>query len=114
MPQVPIHQLTQRIFSFIFNTQVLGVGFFLLFCACSSKPILPDKKSVEVSREPAEKSCRELGPIYGKTLQTTGKLEELALEDLKSNAASKGANYIYLQEYSGIGSSVKGIAYDCP
>jgi hypothetical protein len=82
--------------------------------ACSSKPILPDVKSVKVAREPADERCKELGIVYGKTLSTTGKLEELALNDLTENAAKKGANYVFLQEYGGLGSSVKGVAYDCP
>jgi hypothetical protein len=94
-------------------------GFVFIFAvfiisACSSKPILPDTKSVKIAREPANKNCKELDVVYGKTLATHGKLEELALQDLQENAAKKGANYVYLQEYSGLGSSVKGIAYDCP
>lgn len=94
---------------FFFNSFLV-----LLAVSCSSKPILPDVKSVEVSRESAGEKCKELGIVYGKTLNSTGKVEEQALSNLKENAAKKGANYVFLQEYGAIGTSVKGIAYDCP
>lgn len=95
------------------NNFILGL-VFLAITGCSSKPILPETKSVKIAREPADKDCKELGVVYGKTLATTGKLEELALQDLQENAAKKGANYVFLQGYSGLGSSVKGLSYDCP
>lgn len=91
-----------------------SIFVFLLFTlACASKPILPDAETVKVSRDAADKDCQDLGVVYGKTLNTTGNLEEQALADLKRNASQKGANYVHLQEYSGLGSSVKGTAYLC-
>lgn len=102
--------VTRQNISGLFLTSLL---IFLLM-SCSSKPILPESKAVKVSREIAVDTCKELGVVYGKTLNSTGKVEEQALNDLKENAAKKGANYVYLQEYGAQGSSVKGIAYDCP
>jgi hypothetical protein len=89
--------------------------FSLVIFSCSSKPILPDIEKVKVSREKPSDKCRELGVVYGKTLNSTGiNLEKEALQDLIHNAAIKGANYVYLGEYGAFGGSVKGTAYDCP
>lgn len=93
---------------------VLMLAAGILVCSCSSKPILPNVDKVKVSREKPSEKCVELGVVYGKTLKTTGELEKEALADLTHNAAIKGANYVYLQEYGAFGTSVKGIAYDCP
>jgi hypothetical protein len=39
---------------------------------------------------------------------------EQALEDLKSDAALKGANVVKLESTSGTGTAVRGQAYLCP
>ncbi len=86
----------------------------IFITSCSSQPIVPDANKVKVSRESPSSDCRDLGVVYGRTLKTIGNLEEEALSDLKENASKKGANFLYLQEYGALGSSVKGIAYSCP
>ena len=96
--------------------QVLLVGAVLLaffLSGCASRSVLPDSKEVEVSREAADKDCRELGKITGTTAAANGTREQ-ALEDLKTEAANKGANYVQVKEYSSYGTSVTGIAYECP
>jgi hypothetical protein len=93
---------------------LLLTSLFTFLLSCSSKPILPESKSVKISRDAAAQSCIDLGVVYGKTLNSIGKVEEQALNDLKENAAKKGANYVYLQDYGAQGSSVKGVAYNCP
>lgn len=80
---------------------------------CSSRSVLPDKAEIKVSRNDADKDCREIGVISGTTLSTKG-TEEQALEDLKQVAANKGANYVKIQQYSAQGTTVTGTAYDCP
>ncbi len=85
----------------------------LLFAGCKSRSVLPDAGEVKVSRDAANKKCRELGKITGTTSSVKG-TQEQALEDLKKEAANKGANYVMVKEYSSYGTSVTGIAYECP
>lgn len=80
---------------------------------CRSRSLLADSKDVKVSREEAAKDCHELGTLTGTTLSAKG-TQEQALEDLKKEAANKGANYVQVKEYSSMGTSVTGLAYDCP
>ena len=39
---------------------------------------------------------------------------EDALNDMKKEAANKGANYLQIKEYSSYGTAVTGIAFKCP
>ena len=89
------------------------VIFSLLLGACSSRSVTPDTKEVKVSREDADKDCKELGKITGTTLSAKGTAEE-ALADLKQEAANKGANYVVIKQYSANQTSVTGVAYECP
>lgn len=89
-------------------TLILGA-----MAACSSKPVIPMADSVKVSRDPAGSRCREIGPVRGTTLSVRGNAKEV-LEDMKKDAAQKGANYVVVQQYSGQETAVTGIAYDCP
>ena len=50
--------------------------------ACKSRSVLSDSQEVKVSREAANKNCRELGKITGTTNSVKG-TQEQALEDLK-------------------------------
>ena len=82
--------------------------------ACASRSALPLVKEVKVSREePLSKKCREIGKLTGSTSSIKG-TQEQALEDLKREAANKGANYVVVKEYSDYGTAVTGIAYECP
>lgn len=85
----------------------------VLLSGCASRSVLPDTKEVKVSREAADKDCREVGAITGTTASVKG-TQEQALEDLKKEAANKGANYVVVKEYSSYGTSVTGVAYECP
>jgi uncharacterized protein YbjQ (UPF0145 family) len=85
----------------------------LALSGCRSRSLLADAKDVQASREAAGKDCREIGTITGTTISAKGSQEE-ALEDMKKEAANKGANYVQVKEYSSMGTSVKGIAYECP
>ncbi|MGE0762338.1 MAG: DUF4156 domain-containing protein [Bdellovibrionales bacterium] len=79
---------------------------------CASRSVTPQVKEVQVSREPADKKCVELGKITGNTISMKGTAEE-ALADLKKEAANKGANYVVVKQYSDNQTSVTGIAYEC-
>lgn len=92
---------------------LIAMCALVMFAGCSSRSVLPDAKEVKVSRDEAGKKCREIGKITGTTSSTKG-TQEQALEDLKREAANKGANYVMVKEYSSYGTSVTGIAYECP
>jgi hypothetical protein len=80
--------------------------------ACSSHPIKPEAGNVKVGREDADKDCKEIGPVEGRVKNVTGKFEE-ALEDLKLDAARKGANFVQIQQTGALGQAVRGTAYFC-
>ena len=74
---------------------------------------MPDSKEVEVSRKAADEDCKDMGLITGTTTSIKGTKED-ALADLKQTAANKGANYVVVKQYSAQGTSVTGLAYECP
>ena len=92
---------------------LLIIPFLLFLSACGSRSILPEKSSVEVSREKANKKCKNLGTITGTSLSVKA-TQEVVLEDLKQEAANKGANYVQVKQFSDSGTSVTGIAFECP
>ena len=92
---------------------VLFIGLIAGLTACSSRSVMPDAEEVKVSREAADKDCKELGKITGTTSSVKGTREQ-ALEDLIQTAANKGANYVMVKQYSAQGTSVTGMAYECP
>ena len=80
---------------------------------CSSKPIIPEAKNVKVARENPSGRCRELGPVQGSVSTVHGTIEQ-AIEDMRLDAARKGANYVRMESTSAIGTSASGTAFDCP
>ena len=85
----------------------------LLVTACSHMSTLPQEDNVKVSRDEPDKDCQFLGKIEGRSMSKTPKQEE-ALKDLRQEAANKGANYLVVKEYSGMGTAATGLAYKCP
>lgn len=79
---------------------------------CSSHPIKPEGENVKVSRDEADKDCKEIGRVEGRVKTTKGTFED-ALEDLKLDAARKGANYVHIQQTGALGQAVSGTAYFC-
>lgn len=114
--------MSQRIF---FKVRFLGsslrvflgvgstLGLFFVFLGCSSTPVIPEGKNVTVSRDEAKIACQELGRVTGRTISTKPNLEA-AVEDMKKEAALKGANYVRMETASGLQSAVAGTAYFCP
>lgn len=86
--------------------------FAVTLVNCSSHPIKPEAKNVEVSRNEAGKNCRDLGKVEGRVKTVKGTFED-ALEDLKLDAARKGANFVTIQQTGSLGQSVNGTAYFC-
>lgn len=95
-----------------FYSLVLALTALTLF-GCSSRSIIPDKEEVKLSREAAHKDCKEIGLVEGRVLSTTGKIED-AMENLRSDAALKGANYVQIEQAGAQGQSIRGTAYVCP
>ena len=85
----------------------------MVLSACASRSVLPDIKEVKVSREAPSAKCKEMGAITGTTTSAKG-TQEQALEDLKHEAANKGANYVMVKQFSSYGTNVTGVAYECP
>ncbi|MEK6773239.1 MAG: hypothetical protein AABY64_04815 [Bdellovibrionota bacterium] len=90
------------------------VGFiFFALVGCASHPIIMEAKDVKLSRDSAKPTCNELGPVQGKLIGTKPNME-LAMEDMKKEAAAKGANYVKIESASIYGTAVRGSAYFCP
>jgi hypothetical protein len=82
--------------------------------SCSSTPIVPSAASIKISREiPKDPECKNLGRVQGKTISVKPDLEG-AIEDMKKEAAYKGANYLVMETASAYETSVSGTAYFCP
>lgn len=91
--------------------QLTLVSLFFLGCS-QTPPVVPDANQVQVSRKPAKNSCEELGPVEGRAIGHQGGFDE-ALEDLKKEAAHRGANYVHLGASGAMATAVRGVAYVC-
>lgn len=81
--------------------------------ACSSQPIIPEAKNIKLSRENPDSDCVEIGKVQGSVSTNKGTIEQ-AIEDMKLDAARKGATYVRMESTSALGTSVSGTAYQCP
>jgi hypothetical protein len=89
------------------------VPILLLVAGCASRSVTPDTNEVKLSRESPPSACQEMGRLTGTSTSRKATHEDL-LADLKQDAARKGANYVRVDEYSSLGTSVTGTAYTCP
>lgn len=85
---------------------------FLGLAGCKGYEILPEKIEVKVGREVPDDDCREIGPVNGSVAKISGTSEE-ALENMKKDAARKGANFVLYDSASATGTAMKGVAYSC-
>jgi hypothetical protein len=85
----------------------------VLIAGCASRPLTPELDDVKMSRENPKSTCEEIGRVTGRTMTAKGSSEE-ALKDMQSDAAAKGANFVRVEQYSGSGTSVTGVAFRCP
>lgn len=84
----------------------------LILSSCGSHPVLPTTKDITVSREAADKDCRDLGMIEGRSTKINATSEEV-LEDLKKESVRKGANYVKVETMGAMNSALRGRAYFC-
>lgn len=96
------------------KTIFIPISFLCMFvAACSSTPpVVPSAENIKVSRDIPDEDCIELGLVEGRTIGTKGTFEE-ALEDLKKDAAFKGANFVQIEKTGAMGTSVRGTAFLC-
>lgn len=85
----------------------------LALAGCKSHDVLPEKIEVKVSREAPDKDCKMVGTVSGSTSKI-GETSEKALENLKTDAARKGANFVQYESSSAAGTAFKGTGYFCP
>lgn len=92
-----------------------GIGLLglLILAGCASRSIKPDPNGVKVSREEPSEKCHAMGEVTGTTIFANG-TQDQALDDLKREAADKGANYVVVKQFSSYGTTVTGRAYECP
>jgi hypothetical protein len=97
----------------LISALVLGASLAAGLAGCGSHPIKPQGENVKITRDDADDDCREIGPVEGRNSSVKGTFEQ-ALEDLKIDAARKGANFVKIGATSGTGTAVHGVAYFCP
>lgn len=92
---------------------LVAVAAATSFIGCKSHEVLPEKIEVTVSRETPDKDCQQIGPVSG-SVSKIGQTSEKALENMKTDAARKGANYVHYQTASAAGTGLQGTGYFCP
>ena len=83
------------------------------FSSCSHQAIVPEAKNVRIAREAPAQNCKNLGHVEGSVITAHGKIED-AIEDMKLDAARKGANFVQMGQTSSLGKNVAGVAFACP
>ena len=89
---------------------VLGLVFV---AGCSHQPVVPSGDNVTARREDPSPKCENLGAVEGRNNDLKADVER-AIEDLKSETARKGGNYVRVEVTSSLGNSVRGTAFKCP
>ena len=83
-----------------------------LISGCAHQAIVPEAKNVKIARENPASDCREIGPVKGSVKTSSGSIEQ-AIDDMKLDAARKGANYVRMEATGAMGTSASGTAYQC-
>jgi hypothetical protein len=93
---------------------LLALALFLFFASgCSHQPVIPEAKNVKIARENPDDDCREIGRVTGQVKTMSGSIEQ-AIDDMKLDAARRGANFVRMEATGAMGTSVSGTAYQCP
>lgn len=97
----------------LIHASFLACCLAALVTACSSQPIVPEAKNITLSRENPSAKCVEIGKVQGTVKSAHGTIEQ-AIEDMKLDAARKGATYVRMESTGAYGTSASGTAYQCP
>ena len=92
--------------------KILNLLVIFLLASCGSHPVLPENKDIKVSRETPSDKCKNLGSIEGRSNKINAKADE-ALEDLKTEAIKRGANFVKIETIGAQAAAVRGVAYFC-
>ncbi len=100
---------------------ILGIWIlvFLLACAHFKKTEAAPPKaaktvlSVKVSRQEPKENCEPYGVVRGIFLGLKPNMRK-ALEEMRSKAFERGANYVRLDSSAEAGTSVQGMSFKCP
>ena len=100
---------------------ILGVWILFSFSACayfkssapSSAQAVKSVFDVKVSRVEANENCEALGAVRGIYLGLKPNMRK-ALEEMRSKAFERGANYVRLDSSTEAGTTVQGMAFKCP
>ncbi len=92
---------------------LLSLGAALGQSACSHQALIPEARNVKIARENPPGDCQELGTVHGVVKTSAGSIEQ-AIDDMKLDAARKGANYVRMEATGAMGTSTSGTAYKCP
>lgn len=80
--------------------------------ACSHQAVIPEAKNVKIARENPSGDCVDLGRVTGQVKTMSGTIEQ-AIDDMKLDAARKGANYVRMESTGAMGTSASGTAFMC-
>lgn len=80
--------------------------------SCSHQPVIPEAKNVKIARENPPSDCVEIGRVTGQVKTMAGSITQ-AVDDMKLDAARKGANYVRMEATGAMGTSASGTAYKC-
>lgn len=112
--------------------RLLFVVLAISFAGCSTAQLSATGANVEVVTQLDRKDCTNIGPLMGKGGGSFGgawisdeKLVEYATNDIRNNAADKGATHLVMTthqmgqtsgQFGGTTSTatISGIAYKCP
>lgn len=112
----------KSVYIFLAVTALVGLQ------GCSTAKLSETGGKIEIVNQLVRKDCKNLGPVYGKgggsfggVLISDEKLMEYASNDLRNNAASKGATHVVTQTHqmdntivSTSTATQSGVAYKCP
>ncbi len=83
----------------------------LVLSGCASKPLI-DHDDIKVTRDEPSKSCQDMGAIEVRSISLKVDEKKL-LEELKTEARKKGADYVKVETLGAQTTAIRGQAYNC-
>ncbi len=102
--------------------------YSLLLVSCSHHSIQPTGDNIKVSRKAPKKACKLIEKVNARNtlsdqvtisqkknkIQSSKAKFESLLDELKLEAAQKGANFVQITTSSASGDAISGLAFICP